>query len=50
MIYSRFTRAYLLRNKYEAFDTFLSYKAEVENQLDRKIKRVRSDRVVKMKE
>ena len=44
MIYSRFTRVYLLRNKYEAFDTFLSYKAEVENQLDRKIKRVRSDR------
>ena len=34
----------LLRNKDEAFDMFLSYKAEVENQLDRKIKRIRSDR------
>ena len=42
--YSRFTRVYLLRNKDEAFDTFLSYKAEVENQLNRKIKRIRSDR------
>ena len=36
--YSRFTRVYLLRNKDEAFDMFLSYKAEVENQLDRKSK------------
>ena len=36
--YSRFTRVYLLRNKDEAFDMFLSYKVEVENQLDRKIK------------
>ena len=42
--YIRFTRVYLLRNKDEAFDMFLSYKAEVENQLDRKIKRIRSDR------
>ena len=42
--YSRFTRVYLLRNKDEAFDMFLSYKVEVENQLDRKIKRIRSDR------
>ena len=42
--YSKFTRVYLLRNKDEAFDMFLSYKAEVENQLDRKIKRIRSDR------
>ena len=32
--YSMFTRVYLLRNKDEAFDMFLSYKAEVENQLD----------------
>ena len=37
--YSRFIRVYLLRNKDEVFDMFLSYKAEVENQLDRKIKR-----------
>ena len=42
--YSKFTRVYLLRNKDEAFDMFLSYKAEVENQLDRKIKRIRSDK------
>ena len=41
---SRFTRVYLLRNKDEAFDMFLNYKAEVENQLDRKIKMIRSDR------
>ena len=42
--YSRFTRVYLLKNKDEAFDMFLSYKGGVENQLDRKIKRIRSDR------
>ena len=42
--YSRFARIYLLRSKDEAFDMFLSYKAEVESQLDRKIKRIRSDR------
>ena len=41
---SRFTRVYLLRNKDEAFDMFLSYKSEVENKLYRKIKRIRSDR------
>ena len=39
--YSRFTKVYLLRNKDEAFDMFLSYKAEVENQFDRKIKRIK---------
>ena len=42
--YSRFTRVYFLRNKDEAFYMFLSYKVEVENQLDRKIKRIRYDR------
>ena len=42
--FSRFTKVYLIRNKDEAFDMFLSYKAEVENQLNKKIKRVRSDR------
>ena len=42
--YSRFTRVYLLRNKDGAFDMFLSYKVEVENQLDSKIKRIRSGR------
>ena len=40
--YSRFTRVYLLRNKDKTFSMFLSYKAEVENQLDKKIKRIRS--------
>ena len=40
---SRFTRVYLLRNKDETFDMFLSYKAKVENQLDKKIKRIRFD-------
>ena len=33
-----------LENKDEAFDMFLRYKVEVENQLDRKIKRIRYDR------
>ena len=42
--YSRFTKVYLLRNKDESFDMFLKYKTKVENQLSRKIKRVRSDR------
>jgi hypothetical protein len=41
---SRFTMVYLLRSKDEAEEMFLKYKAEVENQLDRKIKRLRSDR------
>ena len=38
--FSRYTKVYLLRNKDEAYDKFLLYKAEVENQLDRKIKRM----------
>ena len=42
--YSRFIRIYLLRHKDETFDMFLSYKAEVENQLDRKNKRIIFDR------
>src|SRR6266542_3487332 len=41
---SRFCYVYLLKTKDEALDYFKMYKAEVENQLDRKIKRVRSDR------
>ncbi|XP_074302791.1 uncharacterized protein LOC141634910 [Silene latifolia] len=40
----RYTKVYLLRNKSEAEDMFIKFKTEVENQLDRKIKRVRSDR------
>ncbi|KAL0380479.1 UNVERIFIED_CONTAM: Retrovirus-related Pol polyprotein from transposon TNT 1-94 [Sesamum angustifolium] len=42
--YSRYTKIYLLRSKDEASEMFLKYKAEVENQLDKKIKRLRSDR------
>ena len=41
--YCRFIRVYLLRNKDEAFDMFLSYKGKVENQIDKKIKRIRSN-------
>lgn len=41
---SRYTRVYLLRSKDEACEMFMQFKAEVENQLDRKIKRLRSDR------
>jgi len=42
--YYRYTKVYIIRHKYEAFDMFLSYKAKVENQLNRKIKRLRSDK------
>jgi hypothetical protein len=35
---------YLLNTKDEALNYFKAYKAEVENQLERKIKRLRSDR------
>ena len=42
--YFRFIRVYLLKNKDETFDMFLSYKAEVENQLYRKIKKIRFNR------
>ena len=41
---SRYTVAYLFRFKDEAFGMFLKYKAEVENQLNKKIKRLRSER------
>ena len=40
----RFTYVYLLKNKDETFIMFKIYKAEVENQLERKIKVNRSDR------
>ncbi|CAN1221891.1 Retrovirus-related Pol polyprotein from transposon TNT 1-94 [Linum grandiflorum] len=42
--FSRYTKIYLLKSKDEAEDKFLIYKAEVENQLNKKIKRLRSDR------
>ena len=41
---SRFTYVYLLKHKDEAFNAFKVYKAEVENQLGKKIKTLRSDR------
>ena len=42
--YSRYIRVYLLRNKDEARYAFINYKNEVENQLSKKIKRLRIDR------
>jgi len=35
---------YLIKHKEEAFDMFLTYKTKVENQLNRKIKRIRSNK------
>ena len=40
---SRFCYVYLLQTKDEALDYFKIYKTEVENQLERKIKRLRSN-------
>ena len=40
----RFTYVYLMKNKDESFDMFKRYKTEVENQKDRKIKILQSDR------
>ena len=42
--YSRYTRVYLLRNKDEEMYAFIKYNNELENQLSKKIKRLRSDR------
>jgi len=42
--YSRFGYIYPIKERSEALDKFKIFKAEVENQLDRKIKVVRSDR------
>ena len=42
--YSRYTRVYLLTNKDETMDAFIKYKNEVDNQLSKKIKRLRSNR------
>jgi hypothetical protein len=41
---TRYCHVYLLKTKDEALSFFKIYKAEAENQLDRKIKRLRSDR------
>lgn len=40
---SRFTCVYLLRHKDDAFNAFKLYKAEVENQLNKSIKVLRTD-------
>ena len=42
--YSRYGYIYLIRDKSESFNTFKIFKAEVENQLNKRIKGVRSDR------
>lgn len=42
--FSRYTRVYLLKSKDETTDIFMKYKLEVENQLNKRIKRLRSDR------
>ena len=42
--FTKFTHVYLMRNKDKAFDMFKVYKSEVENQKDKKIKVLRSDR------
>jgi transposase InsO family protein len=41
---TRWCQLYLIKTKGEALDCFKIYKVEVENQLEKKIKRVRSDR------
>jgi transposase InsO family protein len=41
---TRYCQLYLIKTKDEALNYFKIYKAEVENQLERKIKWVRSDR------
>ena len=42
--HSRFGYVYLMRHKSDAFDMFKAFKAEVENQLEKHIKILRSDR------
>ena len=41
---TKYCYVYLLRSKDEALEKFIEYKTEVENQLGRKIKALRSDR------
>ena len=42
--YSRYGYVYLMRHKSESFDKFKEFKTEVENQLNKSIKALRSDR------
>ena len=41
--YSRFGYVYLMKQKFEAFEKYKEFKAEVENQLGKHIKDIRSD-------
>lgn len=41
---TKFCYVYILKNKYEAIEKFALYKVEVENQLDKKFKVLRSGR------
>ena len=41
---SRYCYVYLIKTKDEVFNKFKTYKIEVENQLERKVKKLRSDR------
>lgn len=42
--YSRYAYLYLIHEKSQSIDVFKSFKAEVENQLNKRIKKVKSDR------
>ena len=42
--YSRYGYVYLMRQKSKAFEKFKEFKAEVKNQLGKRIKAIRSDR------
>ena len=42
--FSRYGYVYLMRYKSETFERFKDFKNEVENQLDKRIKAIRSDR------
>ena len=42
--YSRFGYVYLIKQKFKAFGKFKEFRAKVENQLDKHIKAIRSDR------
>ena len=42
--YSRYAYVYLMKHKHETFEKFKDFQNEVENQLDRKIKKLRCDR------
>ena len=42
--YSRFGYVYLMKQKSKTFEKFKEFKAEVENQLGKRIKVIRSDR------